>query len=97
MISTNDTFSQIEEMALGWNVAGSRVVLLVACEYPHVYRAADDNVVLEEGDDVVAGEVVPGWRYVESELIGQRRLPRVRLQSDIVDAELANGTEQPDT
>ena len=54
-------------------------------------------MVLEVGGDADASEVGPGWRCVESELIGQRRLPRVRLQSDIVDTELANGTEQPDT
>jgi Uma2 family endonuclease len=70
VISPNDTFSEVEEKAFDWLAAGSRMVLLVdpRSRTLHVYRAADNIVVLEEKADFDAGVVVPGWRFAVAEL-----------------------------
>ena len=54
----------------GWLTAGTRLVLLVdpGTRTLHVYRAADNIVVLDETLEFNAGDVVPGWRFVVREL-----------------------------
>lgn len=70
VISPSDTFPRVEEKALGWLAAGTRMVLLVdpGNRQLHVYRAADNIVVLDENADVDASDVVPGWSFSVQEL-----------------------------
>ena len=70
VISPSDTFSRVEEKALGWLAAGTRMVLLVdpGNRQLHVYRAADNIVVLDENADADASDGVPGWCFSVEEL-----------------------------
>ena len=70
VISPRDTFSEVEEKALGWLSVGTRMVLLIdpGTRTLHVYRAADDITVLDEEAELDAGDVVSGWRFVVGEL-----------------------------
>ncbi len=70
VISPSDTFSEVEEKALGWLTAGTRMVLLIdpGTRTLHVYRSAENIVVLNEQAEVDASDVVPGWRFAVSEL-----------------------------
>ena len=70
VISPSDTFSNVEEKALGWLAAGTRMVLLVdpGNRQLHVYRAVDNIVVLDDNAEVDASDVVPGWRFAVEEL-----------------------------
>jgi Uma2 family endonuclease len=70
VISPSDTFSEVEEKALAWLAAGTRIVMLVdpANHTVHVYRAPDQMVVLDETAELDASDVVPGWRFSVIEL-----------------------------
>ncbi len=65
IISPNDTFSQVEEKAFAWLTAGTQIVLLVdpATKTLHVYRAADNIIVLNESQALNVDDVVPGWTF----------------------------------
>jgi Uma2 family endonuclease len=64
VVSPSDSFSEVEEKALRWLKCGTRMVLVLdpACRTVHVYRAADEIVVLDESASLDAGNVVPGWK-----------------------------------
>jgi Uma2 family endonuclease len=70
VISPGDTFSEVEEKALGWLTAGTRMVLLVdpGTRTLHVYRSADNIVVFNDRAEVDASDVVPGWHFAVNEL-----------------------------
>lgn len=70
VISPHDSFSRVEEKALAWLDAGTRMVLLVdpGTQTVHVYRAADNIVVLHEDVELDASDVVPGWRVTVGKL-----------------------------
>lgn len=70
IISPNDTFSQVEEKAFAWLTAGTKMVLLVdpAAKTLHVYRAADNILVLNESQELNVDDVVPGWTLKVAEL-----------------------------
>ena len=70
VISPSDTFSEVEEKALGWLSDGTRMVMLVdaGTRTLHVYRSADNIVVLSENAEVDANDVVTGWRFAVGEL-----------------------------
>ena len=70
VISPGDTFSEVEEKALGWLSAGTRMVMLIdpGTRTLHVYRSADNIVVLSENAEVDASDVVAGWRFAVGEL-----------------------------
>ena len=70
IILPNDTFSQVEEKAFAWLTAGTKIVLLVdpATKSLHVYRAADNIVVLNESQELNVGDVVPGWTFKVADL-----------------------------
>lgn len=63
VVSPGDPFSDVEEKALAWLAAGSRMVLVVdpRRRTVTVYRAADDVRVLGAGDAIDGADVVPGW------------------------------------
>jgi Uma2 family endonuclease len=71
VISPSDTFSEVEEKALAWLAAGTRIVLLVdpGTRTLHVYRAPDNIVVLQEDDSLDASDVVAGWRLSVAALL----------------------------
>ena len=68
--SPSDSFSDVEEKALGWLVAGSQIVWVVDPKQKNVtvYRNKDDIHVLGLDSDMEAGELLPGWRISISEL-----------------------------
>jgi len=70
VISPNDSFSCVQEKALGWLSAGTRIVLVVdpGTRTVHVYRATDQIVVLDEHAELDASDVVDGWRFSVAEL-----------------------------
>lgn len=70
VISPGDSFSSVEEKAFSWLGAGTRLVLLVdpANETVHVYRSADEIVVLGKGDVVSASDAVDGWQVAVAQL-----------------------------
>ena len=70
VISPSDSFSGVEEKALTWLAAGTRMVLLIdpGTKTLHVYRALDNIAVLDENSSFDAGDVVPGWRFQVDEL-----------------------------
>jgi Uma2 family endonuclease len=63
VVSPSDSFSQVEEKALYWLASGTKMVLVADPEARnmHVYRAADNIVVLDEHAVLDAGDVVPAW------------------------------------
>jgi len=69
-ISPSDTFSDVEEKALAWLAAGTRMVLLVEPAHGtvHVYRAADNIIVLDSDAELDASDVVTGWQFAVREL-----------------------------
>ena len=69
VISPTDTFSSV---AFSWLSSGTQLVLLVDPESRqlHAYRSAQQIVVLEEQDELDAGDVVPGWRLQVGGLFG---------------------------
>ena len=70
VISPSDTFADVEEKVLSWLAAGTRIVLLVdpANRRLHVYRTADNILVLDEAAEFDAGDAVPGWQFSVREL-----------------------------
>ncbi len=70
VISPSDTFSEVEEKALGWLSAGTRMVMLIdpGTRTLHVYRSADQIVVLNEDAELDASDVVAGWHFLVGEL-----------------------------
>lgn len=70
VISPHDTFSEVEEKALAWLKAGTRMVLLVdpSTRTLHIYRAPDKILVLDEKGQCDASDVVPGWQFSVAEL-----------------------------
>jgi Uma2 family endonuclease len=70
VVSPGDSFTEVQEKALCWLDAGTRMVLVVDPQQrtATVYRSRAD-VTLLGGDDVIdGGDVVPGWRAKVAEL-----------------------------
>lgn len=63
VISTSDTFSQVESKAFLWLSAGTQLVLLVDCESEtiHAYRSRKDIQVAELSETLNCEDAVPGW------------------------------------
>jgi Uma2 family endonuclease len=70
VVSPHDTFTQVEEKAHAWLEAGTSMVLVVdpGTRTVRVYRTKDNIAVLYEGDQLDAGDVVPGWKLPVGEL-----------------------------
>ena len=70
VVSPGDTYTQVEEKSLFWLAAGSSMVLVVdpGTRTVHVYRAADNIVVLDQQGCLDADDVVSGWRLHVAEL-----------------------------
>lgn len=63
VVSPGDTFSEVEEKALAWLDAGTRLVLAADFRKRTVtrYRGRDDIAILNENDVIDGWDVVPGW------------------------------------
>ncbi len=63
VISPHDRQTEVEEKALDWLRAGTRMVIVVdpSQRIAIIYRGLDDVQVLAEGDSIDGGDVVPGW------------------------------------
>ena len=63
VVSPSDSFSRVEEKALAWIAAGTKIVLVVdpQTRTVHVYRAADNIAALDENAVLDASDVVPQW------------------------------------
>lgn len=72
VISPGDSYTEVQEKALGWLAAGSRMVLAVdpRRRTVTVYRSASDVRVLAADDAIDGGDVVPDWRVPLAELFG---------------------------
>ena len=70
VVSPGDTFSEVEEKALMWLQAGTKVVLVLdpARQTASVYRAPADVRVHTRHDTIDLSGAVPGWRVAVSEL-----------------------------
>ena len=64
VISPKDLFSAVEEKAFDWLSAGTRLVLLVdpSTRRVHAYRSAGNIIVLCEGEELHADDVVDQWQ-----------------------------------
>jgi Uma2 family endonuclease len=73
IVSPSDSFSDVEEKALGWLAHGTRMVLVVNPVHRtvHVYRATREIAVLRNDDQLDAGDVIPGWKFHIAELFTQ--------------------------
>lgn len=63
VVSPGDSYADVEEKVLDWLDAGCTMVLIVN---PHqrtvtVYRSRAEITVLGEDEELVGGEVIPGW------------------------------------
>jgi Uma2 family endonuclease len=63
VVSPGDTYSEVEEKALAWLAAGTRLVLAVDSRKRTVtrYRGRGDIAILTEDDTIDGEDVVPGW------------------------------------
>ena len=63
VVSPGDTFSEVEEKALAWLDAGTRMVLAADPRKRTVtrYRGRDDIAILDENDVMDGEDIVPGW------------------------------------
>lgn len=63
VISPGDTYSEVEEKAMAWLAAGTRMVLVVDPRRRTVtrYRSFGDITILTEADIIDGEDVVPGW------------------------------------
>lgn len=70
VVSPGDTYTEVEEKALDWLDAGTRMVAVADPRKPTVtvYRSHDDITILTEEDTLNAGDVVPGWAMPVGEL-----------------------------
>ena len=70
VVSPGDTYSEVEEKAMTWLAAGTRLVLVADPRKRTVtrYRGFDDITILTEADTVDGGDVVPGWTIRVAEL-----------------------------
>jgi Uma2 family endonuclease len=70
VVSPRDSFSDVEEKVLAWLTAGTRLVIVVdpKTRTVHAYRGSDRVVVLREGEQLDADDVVPGLKIVVAEL-----------------------------
>lgn len=70
VVSPRDSFSDVEEKVLVWLAAGTRLVIVVepTTRTIHAYRGSDRVVVLCEGEQLDAGDVVPGLTIAVAEL-----------------------------
>lgn len=70
VVSPNDRFTDIEQKALHWLKAGSKVVWVVDPQQTHVteYRGVSDIRVLSRGETLSAPQLLPGWEVKIAEL-----------------------------
>ena len=70
VISPSDTYTEIEEKALQWLDAGTRMVILLDPRKRTltVYRSLSDITILTENFTLDGGEVVPGWKIAIGDL-----------------------------
>ena len=64
VVSPNDSFSEVESKAEEWLGAGSKVVLVAdpVNLTVHVFRTANEIIVLRSGDTFSAGDVCGDWQ-----------------------------------
>ncbi|MEW6756014.1 MAG: Uma2 family endonuclease [Candidatus Latescibacterota bacterium] len=72
VLSPGDSFAEVEEKVRDWLAAGTRLVVVAnpAQRTLTVYRSLSDIRVLQEGETLDAGDVVPGWRVPVAEIFG---------------------------
>ncbi len=70
VLSPNDTYTEVEEKAIEWLEAGTRMVLVVdpRRRTVTVYRTLTDITILTEDSDLDGADVVPGWTMSVSDL-----------------------------
>ena len=70
VVSPNDRFTDIEQKALHWLKAGSKVVWVVDPLQTHVteYRGVSDIRVLGSDEMLSAPQIIPGWEVKIAEL-----------------------------
>jgi Uma2 family endonuclease len=70
VISPTDSFSEVQDKALAWLAAGTRLVLLVDPEARqlHALRSVENRIVLSPQDEMDAADVLPGWRFCVTDL-----------------------------
>ena len=63
VVSPNDTTREVWDKVGDWLRAGTRLVWVIdpASRSVTVYRSMDDFQILSEGDELVGGEVIPGF------------------------------------
>lgn len=72
VVSPSDAFSDVEQKAASWLVAGTRIVLVAdpRTSTLRVYRGPDVIEVLHLDDTFDAGDVVPGWTLPVRDALG---------------------------
>lgn len=70
VISPGDTYSEVEEKALAWLEAGTRMVLTLdpRRRTVTVYKSLEEITILTEDAMLDGGDVVPGWSLRVGEL-----------------------------
>jgi Uma2 family endonuclease len=70
VISSSDTYTEVEEKVIQWLSAGVRMVLVVdpRKRTVTVYRSLTDITILTEGETIDGGDVVPGWKMPVDDL-----------------------------
>jgi len=63
VVSPSDTAREVQDKVEDWLRAGSRLVWVIdpPTRSVTVYRSMDDLQILSEGDELVGGEVIPGF------------------------------------
>ena len=70
VVSPGDTFSEVEEKALMWLEAGTKIVLVLdpARQTASMYRAPAEVSVHTRHDTIDLGDAVPGWQVTVGDL-----------------------------
>ena len=70
VISPGDLYTDVDEKVADWLDAGTRMVIIVnpRKRTVKVYRSASDIKLLQEGDTLDGGDVVPGWQMPVKEI-----------------------------
>jgi Uma2 family endonuclease len=63
VLSSTDTYTEVEEKALAWLDGGTRMVVVVDPRKSTltVYRSRSEITVLRDEEALAGGDVVPGW------------------------------------
>lgn len=72
VVSPGETYTEVQEKALDWLVAGARLLLVVhpALRTVTAYRSPTDIRILSDAETLDASDVVDGWVVPVGELLG---------------------------